>query len=67
MSPADIIILLLLGVVIFFCLRSVIRNMKNGGCGDCACKGSCNGSCSTGPVTSEAESKTDAMKKNEKK
>ena len=65
MSPADIIILLLLGVVMFFCLRSVIRNAKSGGCSGCSCKGSCSGSCSAGPAA--GESKPASVKDDDKK
>lgn len=47
----DIIVLLLVAVALFFCIRSIIRNKKRGGsscgCGCTGCSG-CGGSCAYG-------------------
>ena len=42
MSVADIIVLLVLAVVLFFAIRAVIK--KKGGC-SCGCGGSCSCGC----------------------
>ena len=42
MNPVDILLIVVLGVVLFFALRRTIRMRKSGGCG-CGCPG-CTGS-----------------------
>ena len=45
MSPGDIVVIAILAVVVIFCVRSLIKQKKNGGCsGNCA--GCCH--CQTG-------------------
>ena len=56
MNTADLIVLAVLAVVIFFCVRSIRKNFKSGGCMGCPDSGSCHcdsnslNSCNCGDV-----------------
>lgn len=42
----EVIVWIVLGVLVFFCIRDVCKNIKNGSCGSCSgCGGACQGSC----------------------